>query len=71
MTVEENRRLPGRVQPVAIDHGIARRLDQPHVLHAGGPQRVGGPLGRAADVGACSGSALMLGIARYCFSSST
>ena len=55
VAVEEDGRLAGRVEPVAVHHRIARRLDQLHVLEAGGAARVGGPLGAAANVGGVLG----------------
>ena len=48
--VEEHRRRAGRVQPVAVDDRVARRVDHPHVLEADGPQVIGGPVGAAAHV---------------------
>ena len=50
VAVEEDRRLAGRVQPVAVDDRVAGRVDQPDVLQAGRPQRLGRPLGGAAHV---------------------
>ncbi len=50
MAVEENRRLARRIEPVAVDDGIARGVDQADVLHPGRGQRVGGPLRRAPHV---------------------
>ena len=72
VAVEEDRRLARRVQPVAVDDRIARRVDEPHVLHAR-PCCSASAVHSAArrTSAACCGSALMLGIARYCFSSST
>jgi hypothetical protein len=48
--VKQDRRLAGRIQPVGVDHWIPRRIHQPDVLHAGGAQRVGGPLRCAPDI---------------------
>ena len=50
VAVEEDRRLARRVQPVAVDHGVARRLNQLDVLQSRGAQRVGRPLRRLAHV---------------------
>ena len=50
VAVEEDRRLAWRVEPVAVDHRMARRVDQLHVLHAGAGERVSGPLRGAPHV---------------------
>ena len=50
VAVEEDRRRAGRAQPVAVDDGIARRLDQPDVLQADAAHLVAAPLGAAAHV---------------------
>ena len=49
--VEENRRFARRIEPVAVDDRIARRVDEPHVLHAHLLQRISRPLRRAAHIG--------------------
>ena len=57
VAVEEDGRRAFGAEPVAVDDGIAGRLDQPHVLHPDPPHLVGGPLGAAPDVlpGAAAG----------------
>ena len=71
VAVEENRRLAGRVEPVAVDDRVSRRLDEADVLHPGCAKASAVHSAVRRTSAACSGSALMLGIARYCFSSST
>ena len=51
VAVEQDRRRALGAEPVAVDDGIARRLDQPDVLQADAAHLVGGPLGAAPDVG--------------------
>ena len=51
VAVEQDRRRALRRQPVAVDDRVARRLDQPDVLHADPAQFVGRPFGAAAHVG--------------------
>ena len=55
--VEEHRRRARRVQPVAVDDRVARRVDDPHVLEADRPQLLGRPLGAPAHVGGVLGAA--------------
>ena len=50
VTVEEDGRRSLGAEPVAVDHRIPGRLDQPDVLHADPPHLVGGPLGTAAHI---------------------
>ena len=47
VAVEEDRRRPLRCHPVAIDDRVARRLDQPDVLHADAAQFIRRPFGAA------------------------
>ena len=55
VAVEEDRRLPRCVEPVAVDHRMAGRVDQLHVAHPGAGERVGRPLRRAPHVGGMLG----------------
>ena len=51
VAVEEDRRRPLRCQPVAVHDRVARRLDQPDVLHADAAQFIRRPFGALAHVG--------------------
>ena len=71
VAVEEDGGRAGSVQPFAVDDRIAGGLDQAHVLEADRlscDRRSTPPPGEHRPDAA--GSALTLGIARYCFSSS-
>jgi hypothetical protein len=50
VAVEKNRRRALGTEPVAVDHRVAGRLDQPDVLHPDAPHLVGGPFGTAPHV---------------------
>ena len=50
VAVEQDRRRPGRVQPIAIDDRIAGRVEQPHMLEADALHVIGAPLGCAPHV---------------------
>jgi hypothetical protein len=50
VAVEQDRRCTGRAQPVAVDDGVAGRVDQADVLHADALQFLRRPLGTAAHV---------------------
>ena len=50
VAVKENRRSARRVQPLAVDDGVARCLDDAHVLEADSTHVIRAPLGRPAHV---------------------
>ena len=51
VAVEEDRRRARGAEPVAVDHRIAGRVDQPDVVQADAPHLVGAPVGAAPHVG--------------------
>ena len=51
VAVEQDRRRALRAEPVAVHDRIARRLDEPDVLHADAAHLVRAPLGATLDVG--------------------
>ena len=55
VAVEQNRRRALGAEPVAVDDRVARRVDEPDVLHADAAHLVGAPFGAALDVGGVLG----------------
>src|SRR4026207_422365 len=51
MPEKRHRRLARRIQPVAVDNGIAGRVHDADVLQSRTRQRVGGPLRRTPHIG--------------------
>ena len=51
VTVEQDRRSARRFKPIAVDHRIAGRLDETHVLETDTPHFSRAPFGAPAHVG--------------------
>jgi hypothetical protein len=51
VTIEENGRPAGSMEPIAVDHRVTGRVHEANILETHATQLIGGPLGASAHVG--------------------